>query len=89
MLGSVPVLAFELHRVDPKNMTAIVQTHLIATLFILSRPGQMVEDLAEQIAHQNPRLLLSVRVPELYCGKAKGLSKTQFQALFSTGRLLL
>jgi len=41
------------HRVPPRETPAIIQTHLIATLFILSRPRQTVEDFAEQVAHQN------------------------------------
>ena len=84
--GFISVWAYERHRVGPREMTAIVQAHLIETLVILSGPGQTVKDFAEQVAHQNP--LLSVWVPGLYCGTAKGLSRTHFQAAFSTGRLL-
>ena len=49
----LPVGTWQRHRVPPRETPAIIQAHLIATSFILPRPGQTVEYFAEQVAHQN------------------------------------
>ena len=49
----LPVGAWQRHRVAPRKTTTIIQAHLIAALFILSKPGQPVKYFAEQVAYQN------------------------------------
>ncbi len=54
-LGPYPFRGtYQQHQVVPRKSTAINQTYLVTTLFIPPRPGQPVEQFAEQVAYQSP-----------------------------------